>query len=117
LWVNEAKTLWADNNRDIWQLPLFSQDGLYCGNVVCQVVEPGQCLVRYLVVFSKKRSCQYLVPCECIQTIGRAVRCTIRSDFLEKLPPYSTDISSRLELEIYRTLGQKPYWAQEKNKH
>lgn len=113
MWVNEAKTLWADKNRDIWQLPLFSKDGFYFGNVVSQVVEPEQCLVRYLIVFSKERACQFLVPSECIQSMDQTVRCSIPSYFLEKLPAYDAQLSAQLELEIHRTLRWNPYWKQE----
>ena len=51
MWVDENKTLWEERNRDLWQLPILSQDGEYLGNVIGQIVEPNRYLVRYLVSF------------------------------------------------------------------
>lgn len=110
MWVNDAETLWTDRNRDTWQLPLISSDGAYCGNVVAQVVEPKQCIVRYLVVFSNQAAKQFLIPSESISAINTSVQCDHSNICLQKLPAYQSHISRTLETEVHQILGQEPYW-------
>ncbi len=109
MWVNEAQTLWVDRNRDTWQLPVLSSDGAYCGNVVAQIVDPEQCLVRYFVVYSRLEARQFLIPSGTIEDIDTALHCLCPASNLQKLPTYAQHVSGKLEQEIHSTLGTDPY--------
>ncbi len=67
LWVNCSHTLWVDRNPDTWQLEVMSRDGAYCGNVVGQIVDPKQCLVRYFIVFQADQMRHFLLPGDSVQ--------------------------------------------------
>lgn len=110
LWANETQTLWIDRNRDTWQLPVISSDGAYCGNVVAQIVDPQQCLVRYFVVFSRTEGRQFLIPSATIEEIDTVLHCTSDTTCLRKLPAYVLQIPRQLEQEVHLALGEDPYW-------
>ncbi|NMA61577.1 MAG: hypothetical protein GX956_06835 [Firmicutes bacterium] len=108
MWVNETRTLWVDRNRDTWQLPVLSSDGVYCGNVVAQIVNPKQCLVCYFVVFSHLEERQFLIPSDTIEEIDAALYCTCRFHALQKLPNYVQELNTKLEREIQLALREAP---------
>jgi hypothetical protein len=110
VWINESKTLWEDRNRDTWQLPLFSSDGIYCGNVVAQVVDPHQCMVRYFIVFSRQNQRQFLVPSDAVELIDQKVQCSVRACHLRQIPKFCQTVSPQLESDVYRAIESKPYW-------
>lgn len=110
MWINESKTLWEDRNRDTWQLPLLSNDGWYCGNVVAQVVDPHQCLVRYFIVFSHQYKRQFLVPSDAVELIDQEVHCSVSAHHLQQVPEFRQTLSPQMEAEVYRAIQTKPYW-------
>lgn len=112
MWVDEEKTLWEERSRDIWQLPIVSYDGEHCGNVIAQIVEPQECLVRYLVVFSHGQERHYLLPCETVAKIDQAVHCQATAANLRQLPSFPMRISRNLEWQVYKALDCTPYWEQ-----
>ncbi|NLM38949.1 MAG: hypothetical protein GX205_02750 [Firmicutes bacterium] len=112
MWVDENKTLWEERNRDLWQLPILSQDGEYLGNVIGQIVEPNEYLVRYLVAFSPGQQKRFLVPCETVLAIDQVVYCRVSAADLEQLPAFQTEISRNLEEKIYQMVDSTPYWEQ-----
>lgn len=112
MWVDEKKTLWEERNRDLWQLPIFSRDGEYLGNVIAQIVEPQEYLVRYLVVYSPKDEKRFLVPCETLMAIDQVVHCHVSAADLMQLPAFHMEISRNLEEQIYQTVDHPPYWEQ-----
>ncbi|HHT72551.1 MAG TPA: hypothetical protein GX008_02420 [Firmicutes bacterium] len=110
MWVDEQQTLWEERNRDIWQLPIISDDGEYCGNVIAQIVEPQEYLVRYLVVFSKGEQKHYLLPSDTVERIDQVVQCKVEAAYLRELPPFGRQISRQFEEEVYKAIGLTPYW-------
>lgn len=104
MWVDEAKTLWLDRNRDTWQLPLLCIDGVYCGNIVAQIVDPRQCLVRYFVVFSHLQTRKFLIPSETVTQIDTAVHCACGQNCLQKLPDYVQKLTVEFEQQIQEIL-------------
>ncbi|NLJ80116.1 MAG: hypothetical protein GX335_03715 [Firmicutes bacterium] len=115
MWVNKRKTLWSNRNGDTWQMPFCSKEGICCGTVVAQIVDPKQCLVRYFCVYSPRRKIRFLVPSSAIDSINGAVRSSLQANILGKLPPYLSHVSRRLEQKIHQTLGQRPYWVLERD--
>lgn len=111
MWVDDKETLWAEPNRDTWQLPLLSSDGEYLGNVVAQVVEPAQCLVRYFVIFSRTEERQFLIPSEAIANVDTSLIALDPQVALRCLPSYYQHLSKELEHEIHQALGRSPYWS------
>lgn len=105
MWVDDNQTLWADRNLDTWQLPVLSCDGLYCGNVVGQIVEPKQCLVRYFIIFSPQDSRQFLLPSDSISKIDARLHCLHPGEHLQKIPTYSRAIPKLLEQQIAQALA------------
>lgn len=112
LWVDDGHTLWADRNRDTWQLPLISSDGAYCGNVVAQVVDPKECLVRYFVIFSHEQERHFLLPSEAVAGLDTSLHCTHSANSLKSLPAYQQHIPRNLELQIHDILERDPYWLE-----
>lgn len=112
MWIDEQERLWSERNRDTWQLPLVSSDGVYLGNVVAQVVEPSQCLVRYFVIFSREEGRRFLIPSDAIQGIDSTLRSLEPVDSLKLLPSYQQHLSKELEFEIHEVLGRIPYWCE-----
>ncbi len=110
MWVDEQQTLWEERNRDIWQLPIISRDGEYCGNVIAQIVEPQEYLVRYLVVFYKGQEKHYLLPSDTVERIDQVVQCQVNAARLMELPPFHNQISRKLEEQIYQVVKRTPYW-------
>lgn len=100
MWVNETKTLWLDRNKDTWQLPVVGIDGVYCGNVVAQIVDPKQCLVQYFVIFSPTHDKKFVIPSEIVTKIDVVLHCICREDCLHKLPEYEQTLSVELERKI-----------------
>lgn len=111
MWVDEQKRLWEDRNRDTWQVPLISSDGAYLGNVVAQVVEPSQYLVRYFLIFSHDQDRRFLLPSDAVQALGENLRSLDAEEVLRCLPSYQAQLSKKIETEIYQSIGREPYWA------
>ncbi|NLM53603.1 MAG: hypothetical protein GX195_01585 [Firmicutes bacterium] len=110
MWVDERRTLWEERNRDIWQLPIVSSDGEYCGNVIAQIVEPREYMVRYLVVFSEDQQKHFLLPSDTVERIDQVVKCQVNAAHLKALPPFHRQVSRQLEEQIYEVVRRTPYW-------
>jgi len=110
MWIDEQQKLWQERNRDIWQLPIISGDGEYCGHVIAQIVEPQEYLVRYLVVFLKGEHKHYLLPSDTVEHIDQVVQCQVEAAHLKRLPPFQSPLSRQLEEQIYQVVQRRPYW-------
>ena len=105
MWVNEDRTLWADRNVDTWQLVVRSADGFDCGNVVAQIVEPGQYLVRYFVVFLADADKHYLLPSDAVRNIEGELLSVYTAECLLSLPTYHHTVTPCLEKSIRAVLA------------
>lgn len=100
MWVNDERTLWIDRNPDTWQLQVVSCDGAYCGNVVGQIVDPKQCLVRYFIIFVPDQTRHFLLPSDSVRKINGELHSAHGAANLLRLPDYQHIVTARLEEEI-----------------
>jgi len=82
----------------------MSRDGAYCGNVVGQIVDPKQCLVRYFIVFQADQMRHFLLPGDSVQKIEGELHSTHSAKNLADLPAYHHTVTERLEREIHAAL-------------
>ncbi len=99
-------------NKDTWQLPVFSCDGRYCGQVVSQIVSPTEYMVRYFLVFSPLLASHFLLPSDTIASIEEEVHCELEAIRILSLPPYDLDLSRKQEERIYACIERTPYWEE-----
>lgn len=111
MWIDKEQTLVENRNKDTWQLPVVSDEGDYLGNVIAQIVQPSECMVRYLLVYSPQG--HYLLPSDTVVHIEDKVYCEVSADQFQQLPRYSAGISKQDQEEIYEVLAQPPYWEVE----
>lgn len=104
MWVNDNQTLCVDRNPDTWQLAVTSREGHYCGNVVGQIVEPQQCLVRYFIVFSPERTKHFLLPSDSVRKIETDLQSAHSAENLFSLPAYYHSVTEDLEKRIHAVL-------------
>lgn len=104
MWVNNNRTLWLDRNPDTWQLEVMSCDGAYCGNVVGQIVEPKQCLVRYFIIFAADQTRHFLLPSDSVHKIEGELYSAHTAKSLLRLPTYHHTVTERLERQIHAVL-------------
>jgi len=111
VWINEAETLLEHRNKDTWQLPLESGDGQYIGNIVAQVVEPEECMVRYFLVYQAEKSRHFLLPSDTVTDISDKVYCELDSQQITQIPAYESRIDRDDEHHIYQSVHLSPYWT------
>ncbi len=110
MWLNEAKTLMVNRNKDTWQSIVYNSVGDYLGNVVAQIIEPSEYLVRYFLVYNPSQKRRYLIPTDIVTSIDETIRCTAASNLIARLPDYDQTLERKDELEIFHILATTPYW-------
>ena len=113
MWIDKDETLVEHRNKDTWQLPVVSKDGEYLGNVIGQIVDPYECIVRYFLIYSPKRDVRFLLPSDTVVAIDDEVDCGIEIDRITQIPYYEESIDREEEATIYSVLAQAPYWEYE----
>lgn len=110
MWLDQNKTLLLNRNSDTWQLPVENSLGDYLGNVVAQIVEPQEFLVRYFLVYNPIKNRKFLVPSDTVISIDERICSTINSTQSSRLPEYEQSLERDDEEKIYDIIAQTPYW-------
>lgn len=109
MWLDETKELYEHRHRDTWQLPVISRDGWPLGQVISQIIQPQEYLIRYFLVYSPG-SGRFLLPAEVVSSIDEAMVCTISHSQAGNIPPIAGPVTRVFESEIHQALGLEPYW-------
>ncbi|NMB38395.1 MAG: hypothetical protein GX994_02335 [Firmicutes bacterium] len=110
MWLDQNKTLLISLNRDTWQLPVRNNTGDYLGNVVAQIVEPKEYLVRYFLIYNPNQERRFLLPSDTVTAIDEWICCTIGAEYIAQLPDYTQSLEREDEIRIYQIISQTPYW-------
>ncbi len=111
MWLNRDKTLLENRNKDTWQLPVVDVDYNYLGNVIGQIVEPEEYMVRYFLIYDPNQQRRYLLPSDTVFAIEDKIYSTVDITQIAQFPSYSQDIERDDECKIYEIISQKPYWT------
>ncbi len=95
---------------DVWQLPLKDTSGAYMGNVVAQIIEPDEYMVRYFLIYNPDQERRFLVPTDSVTNIETEVLCDLSQDQASLLPEYDQSLERDEEIAIYQILDRTPYW-------
>lgn len=112
MWLDQNKTLLVNRNRDTWQMPVEDSDGDYLGNVVAQVVEPEEYMVRYFLVYDPSHDRRFLLPSDTVLAIDNRIYSKLSANQIALLPEYDQVLERDDEIEIFKTLSETPYWDQ-----
>ncbi len=110
MWLDQKKTLLENRNKDTWQMPVLSSDGDYLGNVVAQIVEPEECMVRYFLVYQPDQQRQFLLPSDTVVAIDDKVYSHVQAKQIAQIPQYGQSIERDDEWIIYDIITKTPYW-------
>lgn len=110
MWLDYQKTLLANRDRDTWQLPVISCSGDYLGNVVGQIVEPAQYMIRYFLVYSPQQERRFLLPLDSVIDIDDEIHINVNTEQVLQFPKFSQEIQRDDEIAIYDIISQSPYW-------
>ncbi len=102
------------STRELWQLELWSADGLSAGRVIRLIIEPRLYTVRYLVVYAPAQDRHVPVPATCVQDIGEeGVRCDLALAEIQRLPSLPAEWTRGFEEALHTAAGRTPYWVEE----
>jgi len=113
VWLDHQKTLLANRDRDTWQLPVISCSGDYLGNVVAQVVEPSQYMIRYFLIYNPQQNRRFLLPLDCVIAIDDHIQSNVEKEQVLQFPHFTDEIFRDDEREIYQIISQPPYWEED----
>lgn len=112
MWLDQNKTLLVNRNRDTWQMPVEDSNGDYLGNVIAQIIEPDEYMVRYFLVYDPNQSRHFLLPSDTITAIDSRIYSKVRAQQISRLPEYEETLERDDEIIIFSTLAETPYWEQ-----